>query len=430
MNHGFHASTRLRYVACAIVVVLPLLTTWLNHDPGVVNFSYLTGKLVGTAVVDAPLLAGFAAWDTSRLSRDSTIRGWRRSTRPTEAFLRVGAAWITLALLAYVVICAIVLIVAQLSGSPWGMPFWLWLGTALLGEFVAIAVGLLVGVLLPSRLTAPLTVCGVYLVILITFVLSSGLGPRVQWLSIAVEQYMDVFSTVSWRFLVVQAAWYSGLIAISLSLAILRVTHSRVTGVLVLSTGLLLATGGACGVLSSRTGLLVDAPYAKVTSGNCVGYHPVVCLHPSFGKPSRELNAALHAVWLRSSDTPFAFAKVMQAPRGGQPPPSGYSSIYIDDRRTGWASAAVEEFAQDELSGGAHGSPCVATTTTIPVYLQGLSTIPLAWLSADTLAVNISQREQAAVGHWDKMSARAKKLWLYGHVREICNGTLSVRDFR
>ena len=391
-------------------------TLWNNFSQGIAASLQLMG----------PAAAAVSAAAGLRARRNGTRDTEQLSARGPQSVIFAELTALLVWILATLVVLAATLAALTALHAEWGRPSLSWL----LETFAALAghvvLGYVAGRLLPYMLT-PLVVAG--LVYLANAVLLARPDRWSYFLSLLNVQLWLPFDSLNSRALLWQTLWLLGVSAILIALALARAKAAERSTATWALGGVAIAMTSALFLHADDRGFWTLNSKIEWT---CQGSMPELCLHPAFSSSRGALTADFSAVYQRLRNTPFAFDRIEQRPRGlGSRPsrPTAVAFALDDPTQTNYADAVVG-LAANALTAGEQCSPAVGTMPPSPESIS-LEQVVVAWASASSSVIPPGDPTVEHSQSWfSGLAETARQRWLTDHAGAVRRCTLSAADFR
>ena len=445
--------------------MFPLLAALFVFDPFRTAMDYPPLWDLRASVVVNKLLpdfvafvAGVAAWMGSRDSRRHTADLVTATPRPRwAAWLVTWAATAIWAVILY--LCGVAVIYGvTATQATWGHPLW-WpvaVGCAELG--VISALGFAVGVLFPSRFTAPLAALGAFFLSLEGFNNAVGQSSVFALLSPTTSvpsQDVGVFYHYPPDVAIAQLMFLLGLTAVVLgALGLVRAADTGPQlrrAAAVLGVVGLAATGTAIGLVGTAhegtAGEVIPALH-DAANDQLIAFTPVcspadgvpVCVHPAYRPYLDDVTAGLRPVLSEVAGLPGAPARITQmgdptlsmptGKFGGSPPVLSYSMPVLGSAfgqtTRGFTQNLKELFVAAFIAGprgfaGQGGTPAQQVVQTVL-----LKAIGSRWDPPGPGDGPESRAMTAAVTRFAALPAGARHAWLAAHLAALRAGHITL----
>lgn len=294
--------------------------------------SRASAALMSSVQLMGPLAAGVAALWAMRPRRGNYEYLLELSTRErSQAVLTQGLSLVSVLACPYLILTLAEVIRGFTRPGIRGLQ-WDGIAVGLVGMIALILIGIVVGQLIPRRLTPALLTIVLYTIGVVAQDLSWRLFSPVQ------VHTMSAFWDWTPGLLITQCAWLSAVSLILIGLASLRLEASRRAAILLLvGVAVAIPSGIHLGSMHGRTLRPGNAAFQYVCQEE-------VCVHPGYADLIGAVHTAFGPLVTRMKATPEPISALEQRPRGvgGEPSP-GRTAFHLDDPTASWQSRSVGE---------------------------------------------------------------------------------------
>lgn len=378
----------------------------------------VTSFLMSGLIVINPLCAGAGAWLSYRAKtrgiqqiRALAIRAGRldRLIEPSVAFLLVF-----IAINAAAVTCAIALAMTDIDA---GGIEWPALQSTALACFIFIGFGGALGRLLPFPVTPPAAAVLSYIFEIFS---TSSYG---DWWTL----YLPVLGPTpqpfyGWRNNVfsIQLVWFIGAAVLIVICSLWRDLGTRSQYVTLSVTVAVIVTSVV--LISPFKGRWESDSVSPFTY-DCSGSSLSICTHPAFTTTQAELHTYFDPLQHKLADTPSAFSRLEQRPRGIDGAAStGSAAFHLDSTDQRVVAGSLQEFVESLLN----SESCFSESA---VAGRPYQDVVAEWLL--NYSTNIQFASDRASRDWFQgLSEASKAKWLAEHYEKFSDCALSGEDFR
>lgn len=389
---------------------------------GTAIWSLAVSALSNSVQLMGPVAAAAAAFAGARSRRRGTetleLLADRSPSAAGVSELVAVAAWV---LVAYVATVAVVFTQTALSAT-WSGPDLARTTVTGVGLLLQVALGYVVGRLVPRRLT-PLAVA-IFFYVLTIYGSTARSGYRWSLLLPVNLNIYDFFTRVNQAVTVGQLLWYSGAAVVVVTGWALRRRESTHLMLGSLAAGAVAAVCGAA-VILAQDGRALQPGF--VVNWQCEGQAPQLCLHPAVRAARPALAAQIDPIAARLAGTPFALSRVEQRPRGpGSIPSPGAVAFGLDDTRPESVRLAGQDVAVN-----AFGFQDNCFTDNGPKDGYFLAQLLASWALGDVSSFIPGTPAETAAQKWlASRSDGERRAWLTKKASVIRSCDLTASDFR
>lgn len=389
---------------------------------GTAIWSLTVSALSNSVQLMGPVAAAAAAFAGARSRRRGTetmeLLADRSPSAAAVSELIALAAWV---LVAYVATVAVVFTQTALSAT-WSGPDLARTTVTGVGLLLQVALGYVVGRLVPRRLT-PLAVA-IFFYVLTIYGSTARSGYRWSLLLPVNLNIYDFFTRVNQTVTVGQLLWYSGAAVVVVTGWALRRRESTRVMLGPLAAGAVAAVCGAA-VILAQDGRALQPGF--VVNWQCEGQAPQLCLHPAVSAARPALTAQIDPMAARLAGTPFALSRVEQRPRGpGSIPSPGAVAFGLDDTRP-----ESVRLAEQDVAVNAFGFQDNCFTDNGPKDGYFLAQLLASWALGDVSSFIAGTPAETAAQAWlASRSDGERRAWLTKKASVIRSCDLTASDFR
>ncbi|CAN5616198.1 hypothetical protein BH10ACT8_BH10ACT8_20740 [soil metagenome] len=413
MNRFLAIELRRGPGAAAAVLTLVLFYVALHRYGPILTWMDATSAIGASTQLCGPAAAGVASYCGARAVRRCTFSHHRLAARPElavtgselGAFLTwVVGTWVT---------AAVVTLLAVWHHCHWGHPSVAWNIASGAGLVAEVAIGYVVGRLLPYLMTPAVSAVIIFLG---TGLVLNDANTWWYFLSPLNSQDWLPFDGLHTVHFALQALFLLAVANLAVAGAALRLARSDRASLATFGSGLVVAVVAVV-ALASGDGRFWDIDSHIVWT--CSGHSPSVCIHPAFAAIQTPLDQQLRSIAGRTTGTPFQVNRFEQRPRGlGSDPTPGAVAFAIDEP----IAADIPDTAVDAAVSLLGADSC---QTRLKPSSSRVEQVVVEWVAGQSvLGPDHSVEDPAAdeiVNQFTGLTDAQKRQWISRHATAIRN---------